>query len=317
MIPTLVRMPEPHFSTPILLLVFNRPDYLARQIEILRELRPTQLYVSGDGPRSTHPTDSTACQEIKKTLKLIDWNCEVVTKLRSKNLGCKVGVSSGIDWFFEHVIEGIILEDDCLPDLSFFEFSEQLLKKYRHDERVGQIGGTNLFENVISPTSYYFSIHPACWGWATWRRAWQKYDVTMQTWPEDGQAVLQRIFSSRSAVSYWTRIFQKTWHSEIDTWDYQWIYTCWKYDMWSAIPTQNLVENIGFDARATHTRHAFSPLAHLQSGTMVFPLKHPSVQTNDQLDQQAQITFFEKHSYLKFLGGLQRFIQRTLSRMLE
>lgn len=310
-------MPASQFTTPILLLVFNRPDYLARQIEILRTIRPTQLFISGDGPRPNHQGDREATQQIKKTLRLIDWECQIFTKLRTKNLGCKLGVSDGITWFFQHVTEGIILEDDCLPDPSFFEFTSQLLKKYRHDQRVGQIGGTNLFEKVISPTSYYFSIHPACWGWATWRRAWEKYDVEIREWPDKGQEVLQKMFSSPSSQKYWTKQIGETLRGAIDTWDYQWIYACWKYDMLCAIPTVNLVENIGFDTRATHTKYAFSPFAHLKKDAMTFPLKHPTVQANAQLDQQIQLEVFEKNVGLKLMIGLYRYLSNRLARMLE
>lgn len=178
-------MSEFKLNVPVLLLIFNRPDTTQRVFHEIRGASPLQLFISADGPRENKPGEFEKCQITRDIVRQVDWDCEVYTNFRDKNLGCKIAVSSAIDWFFENVEEGIILEDDCLPSFSFFRFCEELLEKYRDDERIMQIGGTNLLsEWQRSDDSYYFSKYGAIWGWATWRRAWQYYDVNMKLWPE-------------------------------------------------------------------------------------------------------------------------------------
>lgn len=204
----------------------------------------------------------------------IDWDCKVKTLFRDKNLGCKYAVSSAIAWFFEQVEEGIILEDDCLADPTFFSFCQELLEKYRHDERVMMISGDNFqFGKNKTPYGYYFSRYTHIWGWATWRRAWKYYDVRMSLWPETRDSnFLARILSPQEA-SYWNQVFERTYRNEIETWDYQWTLACWIQSGLTIIPSVNLVRNIGA-AQGTHTtKFDTSPLPPLE--IMTFPLLHP------------------------------------------
>lgn len=286
--------PEP-LNTAVLFLVFNRPDVTYRVFEMIRRAKPPRLYVAADGPRADRPAEAGRCEEVRAVASRVDWPCEVRTLFRKDNLGCKRAVSSAIDWFFENEEQGIILEDDCVAHPSFFRFAAELLERYRDDERVMMISGDN-FRQVPPRTgySYYFSRYTHIWGWATWRRAWRLYDHTMASWPElrDGDWLLD-IFGERGAAEYWKQIFDET-HGERNTsWAYRWIFTTWSQSGLTVIPSVNLVSNIGFGEQATHTKQQSSPIAALDLGKMVFPLRHPPyVVRDEQADAMTQKRLF-------------------------
>src|SRR5258708_3549575 len=180
-------MPESSFNTPILFLIFNRPFPTRRVFAEIRKARPAKLFVAADGPRPDKPEDLETCRETREIIKDIDWPCEVQTLFRDKNLGCGVAVSGAITWFFQNVEQGIILEDDCLPDPSFFPFCTELLERYKDDERILLISGNFLQQKnkkFMVKASYYGTLIPHLWGWASWRRAWAKYDFNLTKWPE-------------------------------------------------------------------------------------------------------------------------------------
>jgi hypothetical protein len=275
-------------DTPVLFLVFNRPDTTARVFEAIRAARPKRLFVAADGPRSHRAGEAERCRQARQLAMAVDWPCDTSTLLRESNLGCRQAVSSAIDWFFDQVEEGIVLEDDCVPDPSFFAYCDDLLARYRNDLRVMSISGDNFIAAHWRPAeSYYFSAFPHIWGWATWRRAWAHYDVTMSDWAsqrDDG--LLHRVFpTSRRARAHWTTIFDRVARSEIDTWDYQWAYATWKQGAVSCLPAVNLISNIGFGSNATHTHDAEAQLANLPRLSLPPPLRHPaSVSANTQAD---------------------------------
>jgi hypothetical protein len=243
------------FTTPVLFLIFNRPETTKRVFECIREAKPTHLYIAADGARKDKIGEAELCFQTREIKKCVDWDCEVKTLFRNENLGCKIAVSSAINWFFENEEEGIILEDDCLPNQSFFMFCQDLLNYYREDERVMHIGGTN-FQGGIDrgKDSYYFSKYNHIWGWATWKSAWTKYDVSMKMYsPEKTTQLLQSIFDTKREVNYWEKIFNDVHSGKINTWDYQWTYAIWKHNGVAVLPNKNLVSNIGFDKDATHT----------------------------------------------------------------
>ena len=242
-------------NTPVLFLIFNRPDTTKRVFESIREAKPARLYIAADGFRESKIGEQGLCIQTREIVKTIDWQCEVKTLFRDKNLGCKVAVSSAINWFFENEESGIILEDDCLPNQSFFMFCETLLNYYRDDESVMHIGGANFQGGrKRGEGSYYFSKYNHIWGWATWRSAWQKYDVTMKDYsPEKTTQLLQSIFDTKREIGYWEKVFSDVYSSKINTWDYQWTYAVWKHQGIAVLPNINLVSNIGFDTDATHT----------------------------------------------------------------
>lgn len=246
---------EKIFDVPVLFLLFNRPSHASEVLNRIRLLKPAELFIAVDGPRPDRRDDQENVQQCLELLNDVDWPCTVRKLVREHNLGCKKAVSSAIDWFFDQVDYGIILEDDCLPDPSFFEFCKITLIKYRDNYEVMHIGGSNVYKKKVwSEDTYFFSIIPHIWGWATWRRAWKLYDVTMNGYPQFKDSFgIEKIVTYTPSISYWRVAFDNTYTSVIDTWDYQWVYTIWKNKGLCVIPNQNLVTNIGFDGTGTHT----------------------------------------------------------------
>ena len=234
-------------NVPVLFLIFNRPDTTQQVFDEIRKAQPVQLYVAADGPRKDQPADYDLCKKTREIIRQVDWECKVSTLFREENLGCKRAVSSAIDWFFSKVEEGIILEDDCVPDQSFFPFCQILLERYRDDERVMMMSGMNyLFNKVEMDESYFFSRYYAIWGWATWKRAWSLYDCKMSGWPRyNSQDYLHHIYCHSKIADFLCDLFQKTYSNQIDTWDIQWAYTCIFNHGLSICPKYNLVSNIG------------------------------------------------------------------------
>lgn len=235
-------------QTPVLFLIFNRPDTTEKVFEEIRKAQPKKLFVAADGPRAYKEGEVELCVQTRAIIEKIDWDCEVKTLFREENLGCKKAVSEGITWFFDNVKEGIILEDDCLPNSSFFTFCEAMLEKYRDDERIMHISGDNPL-NEEPDNSYYFVKTPHIWGWATWRRAWTKYDVDMKSYPD---FKIENVFKESYIQKYWLKVFKRVLDGEIDTWDYQWAYSLFYNNAFSIVPKKVLVSNLGFNENATH-----------------------------------------------------------------
>lgn len=269
-------MPVFQLKTPVAFLIFSRPDTTIRVFEEIRRARPPRLLVVADGPRADRPGEADKCQTVRAIVTRVDWPCEVFTNYSDVNLGCKRRVSSGLDWVFDNVEEAIILEDDCLPHPSFFRFCEELLDKYRDDERIMMISGDNFqVGRQRTSYSYYFSQYVHIWGWASWRRAWKKYDVSMKLWPKvrDGGWLVD-LFAEKRIVRYWSRLFEQVYRGEINTWDYQWTFACLVQRGLIILPNNNLVSNIGFGGEATHTA-VQSRFANMNTEPMLFPLSHP------------------------------------------
>jgi hypothetical protein len=288
-------------NTPILLLIFNRPDLTQQVFQAIRLARPRRLFVAADGPRPGNALDQTRCLAARDVVAEVDWDCEVKTLFRDKNLGCKQAVSSAIAWFFQNVEEGIILEDDCLPDQSFFPYCTELLEHYRQDERIFMISGDNFLSPYLKiKDSYYFSRLPHIWGWASWRRAWQYYDVTMADWPEFiEQRRITKIWSDPKIMDYWLKIFQAVHNNQIDTWDYQVAYAMYQHNGLSITPAGNLIANIGFGT-GTHTLDKSDKNAQLAIKPISFPLRHPaSIIENSKADNYENYHLYLAQSALK------------------
>jgi len=265
-----------HLDTPILFLVFNRPETTREVWAEIRTIKPRTLFVSGDGPRKEVQTDKTRCAETRAIVESIDWPCEATYFFRDQNVGCGASVASALNWFFDNVPEGIILEDDCVPDQSFFPYCEELLRRYRTDDRIMIIGGANYgTEDRNDTESYYFSAFPHIWGWAPSARAWKKYQRTLEVCPGKEKALLRSISRSRRFQKHWAKVFRRVRDGRVDTWDYQWVHAIWTNKGLAIIPTVNLVCNIGWGGESTHTKQSTHRLAHLPSHEMLFPLRHP------------------------------------------
>jgi hypothetical protein len=283
------------FNTPILLLIFNRLDTTQKVFNEIKKVKPKKLFVSADGSRENKIGETEKCLAVQNIiLKQINWDCELFTNFRERNLGCKLAISSGIDWFFKHEERGIILEDDVLPDSTFFRFCEELLEYYKDDKRIMMISGDNFqFSKKSTEYSYCFSKYSFIWGWASWRRAWNFYDVDMKLWPKvRDKNLLFNILDNKKQVSYWSSIFEKVFSGKINAWSYQWLFACWVQNGLTILPRVNLVSNIGFGRSGTHTRGR-SILANLGIKQAVFPLSHPSYLCRDTIEDK----LIEKYMY--------------------
>jgi hypothetical protein len=265
---TLIR-PTPQ-RIPVLLLIFNRPESTAAVMESLRTIKPPALYIAADGPRPHLIGEAEKCAEARRVALNVEWDCEVRTLFRDQNLGCGRAVSGGISWFFEHVNEGIVLEDDCVPSASFYPFCQQLLSLYRDEPRVMHISGnSHQYGRRRGAASYYFSEYANMWGWATWRRAWKAYDFGLRpAWELD------------------------------DTWDTQWQLSIEKSHGLAIVPNVNLVQNIGFGSGATHTKSRERP-ASLGAAEMAFPLAHPASLAPDHAADV--FTYYAHHRMVRHL----------------
>ncbi len=268
-------------KSAVLFVVFNRPDTTARVFETIRAAKPTRLYVAADGPRSGRAGEAVLCEQVRQLATQVDWPCKLYTRFQDANLGCKIGVSSAINWFFEYEEQGIVLEDDILAQPSFFEYCDEMLDRFKDDTKVSMVSGCNLLSKRLQmQQSYFFSRYVHIWGWATWRRAWKHYDVTMAQWPAwQASSVLPQLLDGNCELAnFWEQIFNQVHAGKIDTWDYQWVFTCWMQGGLDILPRSNLIENLGFGPDATHTTMD-TPELLLESvpRDLDFPLRHPTL----------------------------------------
>ncbi|GHT59054.1 hemolytic protein HlpA [Bacteroidia bacterium] len=278
------------FETPVLFLVFNREDTTQQVFEAIRRQKPKYLFVAADGARKNKPGEAEACQRVRDVVTQIDWDCELKTLFRDENLGCKIAVSEAITWFFLQVEQGIILEDDCLPDPSFFPYCEELLNRYKNDTRIGHISGNCFLPEAMDKNySYNFSSIAHIWGWATWRRVWQNFDIRFPFWDETKKNEIKKknLFNSKREEIYFSTFISDTLSSRqnLSVWDVQYFFMLRTQNQLSIYPTVNLVRNIGVGSDlATHTSKKKNKLL-VPLSSVSFPLEHPEyVLRNKELD---------------------------------
>lgn len=301
-------------NTPIVFIIFNRPDKAQKTFEAIAKAKPKKLFVIADGARTHKAGEKEICDITRAIIDQVDWDCEVLKNFSEVNMGCKLRLSSGLDWVFNTVPEAIILEDDCLPAPSFFQYCDELLARYRDDNRIGMISGCNFQEGIQrGDGDYYFSRFCHIWGWATWARAWKKYDVNVSSWPElKAQDWLGSLGFKGAEQKHWDVEFDRVHSKTLDTWDHQWTMTCWKNEMLAIMPNVNLISNIGFGAGATHTTGP-SIHADMKTANLQFPLKHPTeVKRDIAADKKSSRELFS-HSFvmrvirkLKAIFGVRR-----------
>ena len=273
-------------AVPILFLTFNRPEQTRQVLEQICLADPSRLYVHSDGPRMTQPADRKKVSDVRKLIqeKIAHTSIELHTRYRDKNAGLRKGVFDAISWFFEQEEYGIILEDDCLPDPTLFQFCSELLLKYRHDERIMHIGCSNLSETECShiSSSYLFSKFSFVWGWASWRRAWKSMEINfkgLEAFKRKGE--LERFLPNSQARTYLIDKFQSTRDGKINSWAFSWFYSIVKSDGICIVPKVNLVQNTGIGtSEATNTKHQ-NTRAQIRAQAMEFPLNHPEQQEID------------------------------------
>ena len=274
------RLVPGRLRAPVALSIFARPDTTVRVLEVIRELRPERLLVFADGPRPEIEGEADRCRRTRDLLDRVDWPCDVETEFSDTNLGARRRIETGLDWVFERADEAIILEDDCLPEPTFFNYADELLERYRDEPSVFAIGADD-FEphDEAAPFSYRFSRYPLIWGWATWARAWRHFDPAIERWPQQrADGWLLRQTGDSVAASYWGHLFDQV-RAGGGSWDFAWLHACWTHGGLSVVPTTNLVSNLGFRADATHTKvrpDARSPFAAMPTVPMRFPLRHPA-----------------------------------------
>ena len=253
-------------SEPVLLMGFNRPELMGRVLDRLREVRPHRLFVAVDGPRLGRAGEADRVQACRDLVSVVDWPCEVRSLFQDENLGCGRGVSTAISWFFSEVDRGIILEDDIVPDPSFFGFCAELLDRYQDDDRVFAVSGCNVvpMRRLSDPNAAYrFSTIPMVWGWATWRRSWEQHRIDIRGWRLELPAtkLFARTGYSPTSTAFWASEFELTARGDVDTWDWQLTFAAMAAGQLTATSNVNLIENIGFGESATHTIHGRAPLA--------------------------------------------------------
>lgn len=283
-------------KTPVGFFIFNRPECTFKVFEKIREAKPPQLFIVADGPRDSRPEEKELCMQCRSVIELIDWPCDVKTKFAEENLGCGPNVSAGYDWIFSQVDEAIFLEDDTVPDISFFRYCEELLEKYRFDTRIGAISGNNFFfPDVFMGKSYSFSRIPHLWGWASWKRVWGLYDYNMTRFPDAlGAGCFKHLLFNKYYTEDLVRVFT-TLHKSTrkHTWDCQLFFAFLMNNLLTVIPSSNLVKNIGdigthFSTTSIYPFDKHS-MINIPAGEIDFPLKHNKfVMQNTAIEEKSQ-----------------------------
>lgn len=298
-------------TEPVLVIAFNRPDHLMVLLNRLREVKPKKLYFAVDGPRANKEGERELVEQCHQLIESIDWECEIATNFQESNLGCGLGVSTAITWFFANEKRGIILEDDIIPDPSFFPYCSELLDRYENDPRVFAISGCNFVppEAISDPGDYRFSQIPHIWGWATWRDRWQPYTLDIAGWRKNlgPRKLWSKAGRSIPGAVYWAGTFELLARKEVDTWDGQLVYLAMKTGAVTATSNTNLIENIGFNEQATHT---VEDRGELQP---VIPIQFPTTPSHVKLDHKAD-SWTRKHHFRATWRGMldqgDRFLKR-------
>lgn len=267
-------------ETPVLFIIFNRPDTTVKVLAEIRKVKPKRLYIAADGPRKDCANDKKLCQMTRNIIDNIDWECELHKDFSNINLGCQKRVQTAIDWIFENNEQAIILEDDCLPQASFFRFCQELLGKYEKDTRIMSISGSNYLSQLKrrNEDSYFFSYFPHIWGWATWKRAWHFFDLELSHWPEiKKHRWMKDLFGNGAVAKVWENIVNAASvnKEKNNAWSYYWKYACLCQSGLCIIPKFNLISNIGFGNNATHSLNSLSRISQLPTQEIEFPLIHP------------------------------------------
>ena len=303
-------------KVPVLFIVFNRLDTVKQSFEAIRSAKPSRLYIAADGPRKDHEGEKERCEEVRHwVLSHVDWDCEVHQRFQETNVGCGHHPSDAITWLFENEDRGIILEDDCVASLSFFPFVDEMLERYKDDNNISIICGSNFdgaHQFQAKNADYFFSKISYTWGWATWKRNWMDYDYTMQAWGKMNRSrLLKWLFDEPEYREYWRYIFDTTVKIQPqDIWDYQFFFSCYKKRQMSIVPNVNLISNIGDGTDATHTMKSEGRLG-IEYGELSFPLRHPEKKyRNEAYDNLLQETCYGRVAVVPTSKKIKRAIKR-------
>jgi hypothetical protein len=294
---------------PVVLFVFARPDTTEQLVEIVKRAEPSKVLVVGDGPRDGSPDDAARCEAVRELIAAAAWDCELLTAYAERNLGLKRRIETGLDWAFGLVDEAIVLEDDCMPHPSFFDFCSELLERYRDEPRVMSVSGNNFGHGADVDASYFFSRYPLIWGWATWARAWKLDEPELVDWPALMRSGwLDELFPGDDrAVQYWTYIFDNVYRKR-HTWDFGWTLASWRAGGLTATPRVNLVTNVGFREDATNTHPDIgTQFSNVPAVAIDMPLRHPAwIERNAEADAALEDVMYS--------GNLRRLLDRLRTR---
>lgn len=310
-------MTDWELDSAVCLFIFNRPEMTQRVFDRIAESEPPRLYIVADGPREDVATDPDDCQAARAVTENVDWECDVHRNYASENFGLKKRFNTGLAWLFENEPEAIILEDDCVPHPDFFQFCDIMLDKYRNDERVWDVTGTNYLERwKPEKQSYHFSHIGGIWGWATWRRSWKEYDPDITLWEnKEIRARLRDVLADEALCAYAETVYSRTYREVIDSWDYQWGFARQINSGLSVVPSKNLVSNIGFGDQATNTTDRDETFADVPTQQLAFPLNEPPClavdREYDHAYLQMRTSFWERIPLLRRLSN--RFLLKWYS----
>jgi hypothetical protein len=300
-------------NNPVLFLVFNRPNVAKRTFAEIAKAKPPRLYIACDGARANKEGEAELVAQVRKITELVNWQCEIKTLFQNENLGCGLAVSTAITWFFKNEEQGIILEDDCLPNESFFQFCDELLEKYKDEKKVATVSGFNCQHSKKRGNgSYYFSDMIEVWGWATWRRAWQNFKLDVNELDENVIfSIIEGKQWSKAMKNYWYNIWRLMKNKGVSSWGWPFTFHCWLENSTSIIPNVNLISNIGFGSDSTHTYNKLSPSANTPTFKIEFPLNHPEkVETNFEADE-----YFYKSFCCQRISLIKRIKRKFIKKM--
>jgi hypothetical protein len=303
---------------PVLFLIFNRPEITQKVFNVIRKVKPLRLFVAADGPRKGSSEDIQKCINARDIIKQVDWNCKVELLYRDHNLGCKVAVISAINWFFESVESGIILEDDCLPSPSFFWFCGELLERYQNSKQIMQING-NFHLNKVREfsDSYYFSKLNGCWGWATWRRSWELFDPHMECYKQSKESDDIFKYYGNQDISNWMESYLDEASMPVcGIWSTQWAYSILRNNGLCINPTVNLVNNVGFFNSPTSGIHkSFEPYSSYRLEN-ISKIVHPKKISYNPLNDELEFNLIIKKTDPRLLPkGFKYFLQKIIHKL--
>ncbi len=289
-------MRKSSLDTPVALIFFNRPEQFQKVFETVKKAAPSKLFLIQDGPRKGNEKDVENIEKCRDILQEIDWECEIYRDFSNENLGCGKRIYTGISKCFEEVDRLIILEDDCVPSQSFFPFCEELLEKYKDDERVGMITGMNhlnTFDEVDS--DYFFAMVGSIAGWATWKRSWELTDYDLNNIANDKNAMRLLMYFEKYATiknNIYTNIIEKmsilNSGGKLTSWSTQFGLYQYLNSKLIVVPKYNLMSNIGLTAESANSvssiklvPHGLRPLYRLKLYNIKFPMKEPKYMMND------------------------------------
>lgn len=278
----------------VLIIAFNRPDLIGQLVDIVVKSGPAKIYCSVDAPISGDEINHALCTQVKQYLVSREWPCLVHFRFCETNFGCHDGVISAIDWFFSYEKDGVILEDDCIPDISYFEFANELLDLYRADTSVGMISGMCLVKDVQYSWDYRFSRLVNIWGWATWADRWHQLVRDLSFWPGVRDSGITECYGTYALQQQ--MLLEQQFLSLVPTWGARWRLTCLLNEWRSIIPNVNLVQNVGFGRSDAVSKKFYHPLQHLERERVAFPLKHPIALNVDLILDEKVLDFYYKNT---------------------